>query len=132
MANIYDILVFFGTSDEYQEFDSNINHQMDPNGFFTIWWNSENEIEKATIFIKENLKGFKRKDVLKEEITQCLGFSNDSLTSRDSIFYEYKWKYPNLYKAEYSNLDKNIIKFMYSQKNITGMSKQDIINIFTK
>ena len=66
-------------------------------------------IVKSAIFISNNISGVELKSVLREEITQSLGFTNDSWLYPDSIFYQGGNSVCN-----FSDLDKNIIKRHYS------------------
>ncbi len=70
------------------------------------------EIQKAYIFVNTKDAGLKRqKHVIREEITQSLGFINDSYEYPDSIFYQ-------LYSEndQFSEMDKRIIRLLYQGK----------------
>lgn len=67
-------------------------------------------IVESFIFISNNISGVELKSVLREEITQSLGFTNDSWLYTDSIFYQGGNSVCN-----FSELDKKIIKRHYCQ-----------------
>jgi hypothetical protein len=69
----------------------------------------QSRIYNSYIFINENLSGIELKSVLREEITQSLGFSNDSWKYSNSIFYQ-----GGNNENKFSELDKEIIKLHYN------------------
>lgn len=69
----------------------------------------QSRIYNSYIFINENLSGIELKSVLREEITQSLGFSNDSWKYPNSIFYQ-----GGNNENKFSELDKEIIKLHYN------------------
>ena len=66
-------------------------------------------IVKSAIFISNKISGIELNSVLREEITQSLGFTNDSWMYPDSIFYQ-----GGNIGCKFSELDKKIIKRHYS------------------
>ena len=74
-------------------------------------------INEATIYINKNLTGIEREDIIKEELTQVMGLTNDSKTQKDSLFYQYKYANPELYNNMYSPLDKEIIEILYKDED---------------
>ena len=71
----------------------------------------QSRIYNSYIFINEKLSGIELKSVLREEITQSLGFSNDSWKYPNSIFYQ-----GGNNENKFSELDKAIIKHHYNSK----------------
>jgi len=69
----------------------------------------QSRIYNSYIFINEKLSGIELKSVLREEITQSLGFSNDSWKYPNSIFYQ-----GGNNENKFSELDKEIIKLHYN------------------
>jgi hypothetical protein len=69
----------------------------------------QSRIYNSYIFINEKLSGIELKSVLREEITQSLGFSNDSWKYSNSIFYQ-----GGNNENKFSELDKEIIKLHYN------------------
>lgn len=92
---------------------SNIELSRIAQGFFKIYPN-DGCLNASSVFVNTELtKGMERKKhVLREELTQSLGFGNDSYKYTNSIFYEL---YSNV--TEYSELDKAIIKKHYKLEN---------------
>jgi len=76
---------------------------------YTTLFRYKNIVVKSGIFISNKISGIELKSVLREEITQSLGFTNDSWLYPDSIFYEGGNR-----QCEFSDLDKKIIKLHYS------------------
>jgi hypothetical protein len=90
--------------------------RIDPNyvpgnwGFFWSWPNNNCEIYKARILIStENPTSRQRCHLIREELTQSLGFARDSQKYPDSIFYM-DWTET----TSYSEIDKNLIRMLYS------------------
>lgn len=67
------------------------------------------DMSLAFVDVERSWNNTQRKHVLREELTQCLGFGNDSFNYSDSIFYQGWTETQN-----YSELDKEIIKMMYN------------------
>ncbi len=70
------------------------------------------------MWIKPTLPAMKLKHVLREELTQSLGLMNDSFKYKNSIFYQ-----GNSEVTSYSDIDKQIIKILYSNRISPSMSK---------
>ena len=83
-------------------------------GMFWVTHNGGN-IKHSEIFIDiyRTSTNKERMHLLREELTQSLGFPNDSKKYPNSIFYS-KWYEDTV---EYSNIDKAIIKLHYSSNN---------------
>lgn len=110
-----NVLMFFGNSLDYSTmYDNNILREPNAKAFFTYRIGVGGEIVQAKIFIRSNLEGIERDDIMKEELTQILGFPNDSVNHRDSIFYQYKYRDKSLYTYRYSILDQKVIKMLYT------------------
>lgn len=77
---------------------------------YTTLFRYKNIVVKSGIFISNKISGIELKSVLREEITQSLGFTNDSWLYPDSIFYEGTNR-----QYEFSDLDKKIIKQHYNK-----------------
>jgi hypothetical protein len=78
-------------------------------GYATLF-HYKNIVVKSGIFISNKISGIELKSVLREEITQSLGFTNDSWLYPDSIFYEGTNR-----QCEFSKIDKEIIKLHYNK-----------------
>jgi hypothetical protein len=76
---------------------------------YTSLLHYESVVIKSSIFISDKISGNELKSVLREEITQSLGFTNDSWQYPDSIFYQGGYN-----GCKFSDLDKKIIKLHYS------------------
>lgn len=111
-STLSNINIYFGDSDyfcsvrneKYIQDLSKISQ-----GFFSTY-SYNGRLFSSLVFINTKLiNGMQRKKhVLREELTQSLGFGNDSYKYTNSIFYE---GYSN--KISYSDLDKLIIKKHY-------------------
>jgi hypothetical protein len=80
------------------------------NGTFVIYCDGD-EITNGVMYVDvKNVKSIQgKKHILREELTQSLGFTNDSYKYPNSIFYK-----PYSETTEFSELDKQIIKMYYS------------------
>jgi len=87
----------------------NINVSGSIIGYATLF-RYKNIVVKSGIFISNKISGIELKSVLREEITESLGFTNDSWLYPDSIFYEGGSR-----QYKFSDLDKKIIKLHYNK-----------------
>ncbi len=80
-------------------------------GLFFMFTNND-IIEMSLVFIdtKRTPDDNQRKDILREELTQSLGFGQDSYLYPNSVFYQGPTEITN-----YSEIDKEIIKLHYNQ-----------------
>lgn len=79
-------------------------------GFHWVWWDDGGTIYRAVVLISTtNLSQSARNHIIREELTQSLGFLNDSAKYPDSIFYR-GWSTT----ARFSELDRLIIQKHYS------------------
>ena len=105
---------------------------IDPNyvptnyGFFWALWHDDNfVIYNASILIAStDITQQERSHLIREELTQSLGLMNDSNMYKNSIFYQ-AWTDV----AEYSQIDRTVIKLLYLKKIVPGMSKEQVLNI---
>jgi len=110
-----NITVFFGG---YNSFISNnpdlsrIQTLKSCEGFFTCKSNKSNEIKSSRVFInlpkQDGIDDVR--DVIREEITQSLGFFNDGTTHPESCFYEGQNKV-----FDYPEIDVKLIKMLYNE-----------------
>jgi hypothetical protein len=114
--NDYNILVYFGSPNNYMEYikDYSDSEILKTNwGLFALYpsSNDKSEILFSEVFINTiNTRNVKQqKHLLREELTQSIGFPNDSYRYEKSIFQQ-KWTEV----TEYSEIDKKIIKMHYN------------------
>tara|TARA_B100000963_G_scaffold2248_1_gene1796 strand:- start:1814 stop:2410 length:597 start_codon:yes stop_codon:yes gene_type:complete len=107
-CNMY---IYFGDVKGYSKISEDVLSKKNVNGFGEIYPDLDYNIIYTSIFINiGKVKDIKRqKHVLREEVTQSLGLTNDTYQYFDSMFYQ---GYSNV--TEYSNLDKEIIKLFYN------------------
>ncbi|MDA7763042.1 DUF2927 domain-containing protein [Crocinitomicaceae bacterium] len=101
--------IYFGSITDYNK-HSKSGLKLDGKyyGHFNILAHKQ-EIQRAYIFINTHDSGRKRqKHVIREEITQSLGFINDTYDYPESIFYQ---GYSE--KTYFSEMDKKIISLLY-------------------
>lgn len=81
-------------------------------GLFFIFPKSQNVIDMSLVFVdvERSNNNTQRKHILREEMTQCLGFGNDSFAYPKSIFYQ-GWTET----LAYSEIDEKIIKMLYNE-----------------
>ena len=95
-------------------------------GLGTLFTNNNKEIKKALIYVDiEREKNIQcQKHLLREELTQSLGMTND-IEMNNSIFNQ---KYQCT--TEYTLFDRMIIFFFLSKEIKPGMKKKEIIEAF--
>jgi len=105
-----NLIVLFGSAQEYNEFESNSVGYTDQNqGLFIVY--GREELTHATMYvdIERTSTNDGQKHLLREELTQSLGLCNDSYDYPESIFYQ-GWTET----TEYSEIDKELIQMLYN------------------
>ena len=105
-----NLIVLFGSAQEYNEFESNSVGYTDQNqGLFIVY--GREELTHATMYvdIKRTTRDDAQKHLLREELTQSLGLCNDSYDYPESIFYQ-GWTET----TEYAEIDKELIQMLYN------------------
>jgi hypothetical protein len=105
---------------------------IDPNyvptnyGFFWALWHDDNfVIYDASILISSiDITQEERSHLIREELTQSLGLMNDSNKFEYSIFYQ---DWTNI--AEFSEIDRAVIKLLYLNNIKPGLSKEQVLKI---
>jgi hypothetical protein len=105
-----NFLIYLGSENWYNSCaPKSVNYTKNNLGLFLIS-KSNNIITKGTMYVDiyrtETIN--EKKHLLREELTQSLGFFNDSWLYPESIFYQ-GWTDV----TEYSDMDKEIIKMLY-------------------
>jgi hypothetical protein len=105
-----NLIVLFGSAQEYNEFESNSVGYTDQNqGLFIVY--GREELTHATMYvdIERTSTNDGQKHLLREELTQSLGLCNDSYDYPESIFYQ-GWTET----TEYTDIDKELIQMLYN------------------
>ena len=102
--------ILFGSEEEYNDLDhSSKEHTPNNWGLFVI--NSGKEIRRGTMYVDiyrcESIEG--QKHLLREELTQSLGLTNDTYDYPQSIFYQ-NWTET----TEYTPIDRALIDMLYN------------------
>jgi hypothetical protein len=98
------------------------NYQPTNYGFFWVNWDSADEIYRARILISsDGVEQGERSHLIREELTQSLGFMRDSIQYPDSIFYANRSEV-----AEYAAIDETLIKLLYSAAIVPGMAEAEV------
>jgi len=104
-----NLIILFGSAQDYNEFDSESVGYTDGNYGLFIAYGSD-ELTYATMYVdvERTSTNDGQKHLLREELTQSLGLCNDSYDYPESIFYQ-GWTET----TEYSDIDKEVIQMMY-------------------
>lgn len=106
--------IYMGSAQEFHTAFPKITHNLNGCwGYFESRTNINTNITKSYIFIdmvNTTNKTIQQRSVLREELTQSLGFTNDSDKYPNSIFYQH-----GNTVTEYSNMDKEIIQMLYNE-----------------
>ena len=102
--------ILFGSEQEYNNFKPG-SKEHTPNNWGLFIINSGKEIRRGTMYVDiyrcENIEG--QKHLLREELTQSLGLTNDNYDYPESIFYQ-KWSET----TEYAPIDRVLIDMLYN------------------
>lgn len=100
------------------------------NGFFWLYWDYAYRLKYATILIDTGINDYERPRFIREELTQAMGLARDSYAYQDSIFYQDKFKLKDQSVfTQYSPLDRDIIRLLYSSDIKPGMSSGEILRL---
>jgi hypothetical protein len=106
-----NLVLFFGSPEGFTKLYPNLKPYMEENwGLFEIFGSEEITSGRIFVDIVRCKSSTGQKHVLREELTQSLGFCNDSYSYPESIFYQ-DWSETN----EYAQIDKEIIKMLYNK-----------------
>ncbi len=123
-ANVH---IFFGPYKEYaSRYAPRAAQRLRRNwGYFTVQWFANRQgIERASLYVDTHRArdDDQRRHLLREELTQVLGLMADSKRYPDSIFYQH-WSTT----TAYSELDKQLIKMLYSDDIHSGMGREALL-----
>ena len=109
--NIANVRLYFGGPNDYLKVNPLSESFLETSWGLFFLFPKYGEIDMSLVFVDvvRSEDNIQRKHVLREELTQALGFGNDSFRYPDSIFYQEWTEIQN-----YSELDKEVIKMMYN------------------
>lgn len=120
--NAPHIMLYFGNQETFQSY---IHENIQPNTLGYANWNAQNDsIYRSHVFVSQTLTGIKRRDILREEITQALGNTGDTLYAH-TLFYQYKSQSHDYYD-KYFEIDVAILRFLYHPHTHPGMTREDL------
>ncbi|NJM58106.1 MAG: DUF2927 domain-containing protein [Synechococcales cyanobacterium RU_4_20] len=94
-------------------------------GFFWVRSEASGRIRQAKVLVATNLiRQRERSHLIREELTQALGLTQDSLSYADSIFYQ-DWTAT----TQYSALDRALIQMLYQPQILPGMDQARALEI---
>ena len=119
-----NVTITFSPESEFTEIDP--NYIPKNYGFFWALWHDDNfVIYNASILIASaDITQQERSHLIREELTQSLGLMNDSNKYEDSIFFQ---EWTNV--AEFSEIDRAVIKLLYLNNIKPGLSKEQVLKI---
>jgi len=108
-----DFIILFGTHTEFKKMNPNDSKLIDKNwGYFTCGVNDKTRsiiYGEMYVDLYRTSSKDEQRHLLREELTQALGFCNDSWKYPNSIFYQ-GWTTT----TEYDEIDREIIKMLYN------------------
>lgn len=106
-----NIKMYFGSPSEYVKINPFSETFIESSWGLFFLFPKNGSIDMSLVFVdtQRTINNSQRKHILREELTQSLGFGNDSYTYPESIFYQ-GWTEVH----EYSEIDKEIIKMLYN------------------
>jgi hypothetical protein len=124
-----NLFLFFGSKSAYGElYPKEAPLLKGSSGLCTISWNSKNQIIRGHIFIKnENISSVEQRHVIREELTQALGFGKDSPRYMDSVFQS-KYTTP----TEYAAIDRQLISLLYNPNMHAGLEATESEHVLAK
>lgn len=106
--------IYLGSKSGFKQSYPNVQASLSGSwGYFESRYNMKTGLTKSYIFVDmvdTESNTLAQRSVLREELTQSLGFTNDSWKYPNSIFYQ-----GGNDVTEYSDLDKEIIQMLYNE-----------------
>jgi hypothetical protein len=93
-------------------------------GFFSVWWDSSQRINRAVVLISIEVDQVARNHIIREEVTQILGLMRDSYHYEDSIFQQ-SWTLVDAYSA----LDEQLIEMLYRPELVVGSLPDEAVRL---
>lgn len=121
-ANVY---LFLGKSSDFVRIYPPAETAIASNfGLFYVWFsNSTNTFTRAYVFVDTvRPEPLNQRHLLREELTQILGFGKDSPRFQDSIFQS---RYSGV-ATEYNEYDKAVIQMLYHPSISTGLNSLQV------
>lgn len=117
-----DITIWYG---EDSEFSRRLPGYTPGNrGYFQVKYGMDYSLHASSILISTEVNAAARAHLVREELTQSLGFFSDSWTEEASIFYQ-GWTTI----SRYSEQDKAIIRMLYDSRIKPGMTPARVHSI---
>jgi hypothetical protein len=118
--------IFFGPGTEYAQLYTSQANLVDSNwGLFSVFWNNQNQFISGHMYVdisRANLN--EQKHLLREELTQSLGFARDSQKYSESIFQS-AWTTT----TEYTLIDRDLIRLLYHPNMSIGLNESQVDDI---
>lgn len=120
--------VFFGSEKVYGElYPKQAGLLRKASGLCTVSWNNRDEIVRGHVFVRtEGNSVEEQRHVIREELTQALGFGKDSPRFIDSIFQS-KFTLP----TTYAPVDRELISLLYHSDMQPGLPATEVEAVLT-
>lgn len=126
MISMTNFVIVFGSAEDYLKIEPRAKERIESNlGLFWIYWTFQ--INYGTMYVDvERMTDLEcQKHLLREELTQSLGLTNDTCDFPNSMFYQ-KWTCG----TEYSPEDKMLIRYILDPRFKHEMLIDEVIEVF--
>ncbi|MEV4343902.1 DUF2927 domain-containing protein [Actinoplanes sp. NPDC049596] len=118
-----DVEIYIAPISKFKSIVPAYDYAEDDAAYYTTTWAGEHQISKATILIRSDRStAAERCRLIRGELTEVMGLSEESAQHPDSIFYSEYSDAPSRYSA----LDKAIIRLMYDGAIQPGDSRHAV------
>ncbi len=118
-----NITIHFSPQSQFGQLEP--NYQPGNSGYTWTQWDENNRIYNANVLITTTKVTQKeRSHLIREELTQSLGLTQDSFKYADSVFYQ-----PWTDVTQYSEIDRSLIRMLYDPQISSGMTQAQVINV---
>ena len=126
VTNNANINIYFVNQSQFKRYIPEYNESNSQEGLYAVKSsNSDNIFYEATICIKNNIDDVKKYHLLREELTQSLGLTDDSELYTNSVFQQN----PQYKPTQYSDIDKEVIRLLYDNKIKPGMNRAEVKSV---
>jgi hypothetical protein len=112
--------LFFGSGTNFAKvYPPSANHVGSNWGLFYVNWTGTNNLNRAVVYVDivRATDAETRNHLLREELTQSLGFGKDSFLYSESIFQS-DWTTT----TEYAEIDRDLIRLLYNPEIVSGLN----------
>ena len=117
-----NINIYIVPQSDFKKYIPSYSENNPQEGKFSISYNNDYIYYKGVICVKSNANQRKKHHLLREELTQSMGVTDDSYDYSESVFQQD----PSYMPTEYLHIDKQVIRILYDKRVKPGMTEEEV------